>query len=395
MEFANKEYLFLLLLVIPYLLWYLMYRKKSEPTMRVADTFAYRFAPKSWKVRLMPLQMLLRVVAFVMLVIVLARPQTQNSWKNKTVEGIDIMLAIDVSTSMLAEDLKPNRLEAAKQVAAEFISGRPDDNIGLTIFAGEAFTQCPMTTDHSSLLNLLQNVRTNIAHGNMGVRLFEVANVFEADPASQTTAKESARLGMVMYGSLYDTAWPNAEIDAGYADIRGLVEHLAAFLNLPAPVFTRDENAHPFLAPCVRVAVDGKPVGVVGQAKAQLADAYHARKRIWLAELDLETLWDLHRAARIVFKALAVFPASSRDVTVIAPLTLSVAAVEKHIRDMRIAILEDVTLIDLYEPKDKEERNLTFRLTFRKADRTLKDAEVDKEREKVAQSLIKNLGVRI
>lgn len=110
-----------------------MYRKKSEPTMRVADTFAYRFAPKSWKVRLMPLQMLLRVVAFVMLVIVLARPQTQNSWKNKTVEGIDIMLAIDVSTSMLAEDLKPNRLEAAKQVAAEFISGRPDDNIGLTI----------------------------------------------------------------------------------------------------------------------------------------------------------------------------------------------------------------------------------------------------------------------
>ena len=98
-----------------------------------------------------------------MLVIVLARPQTQNSWKNKTVEGIDIMLAIDVSTSMLAEDLKPNRLEAAKQVAAEFISGRPDDNIGLTIFAGEAFTQCPMTTDHSSLLNLLQNVRTDIA----------------------------------------------------------------------------------------------------------------------------------------------------------------------------------------------------------------------------------------
>lgn len=163
MEFANKEYLFLLLLVIPYLLWYLLYRKKSEPTMRVADTFAYRFAPKSWKVRLMPLQMLLRVVAFVMLVIVLARPQTQNSWKNKTVEGIDIMLAIDVSTSMLAEDLKPNRLEAAKQVAAEFISGRPDDNIGLTIFAGEAFTQCPMTTDHSSLLNLLQNVRTDIA----------------------------------------------------------------------------------------------------------------------------------------------------------------------------------------------------------------------------------------
>lgn len=153
----------MLLLIIPYLLWYMMYRKKSEPTMRVSDTFVYRFAPKSWRVRLMPLQMLLRIAAFVLIVLVLARPQTSDSWQNKSVEGIDIMLAIDVSTSMLAEDLKPNRLDAAKQVAAEFISGRPNDNIGLTIFAGEAFTQCPMTTDHSSLLNLLQNVRTDIA----------------------------------------------------------------------------------------------------------------------------------------------------------------------------------------------------------------------------------------
>ena len=140
-----------------------MYRKKSEPTMRMSDTFAFRYAPKSWKVRLMPLQMILRLVAFTLLVVALARPQTSNSWKNRQSEGIDIMLAMDVSTSMLAEDLKPNRIEAAKMVAAEFIAGRPDDNIGLTIFAGESFTQCPMTTDHASLLNLLQNVRADIA----------------------------------------------------------------------------------------------------------------------------------------------------------------------------------------------------------------------------------------
>ena len=163
MEFANKEYLFLLLLMIPYLIWYLMYRKKSEPTMRMSDTRAYRYAPRSWRVTLMPLQLLLRLAVFVLLVLVLARPQTQNSLKNETMEGIDIMLAMDVSTSMLAEDLKPNRIEAAKKVAADFIIGRPNDNIGLTIFAGEAFTQCPMTTDHASLLNLLHNVRTDIA----------------------------------------------------------------------------------------------------------------------------------------------------------------------------------------------------------------------------------------
>ena len=163
MKFANQEYLFLLLLIIPYILWYVMYRKKTEPTIRMSDTFAFRYAPKSWKVRLMPLQLLLRILVFVLVVLVLARPQTSNSWKSKTIEGIDIMLAMDVSTSMLAEDLKPNRIEAAKNVAAEFIAGRPNDNIGLTIFAGEAFTQCPMTIDHSSLLNLLHNVRTDIA----------------------------------------------------------------------------------------------------------------------------------------------------------------------------------------------------------------------------------------
>ena len=163
MEFANKEYFALLLLLIPYILWYFLYRKNSEPTMRMSATAMYRYAAKSWRIRIMHLPMLLRCVAFVMLVCIMARPQTHNSWDNKQVEGIDIMLVMDVSTSMLAEDLKPNRMEAAKSVAAEFISDRPNDNIGLTIFAGEAFTQCPMTTDHASLLNLLHTVRTDIA----------------------------------------------------------------------------------------------------------------------------------------------------------------------------------------------------------------------------------------
>ncbi|MCI6617568.1 MAG: VWA domain-containing protein [Prevotella sp.] len=163
MEFANKEYFFLLLLLIPYLLWYFLYRKKSEPTVRMSDTYAYLSAPMSWRMRLINLPMFLRCLTFVLVVVIMARPQTRNSWDKRSVEGIDIMLAMDVSTSMLAEDLKPNRIEAAKDVAAEFIASRPDDNIGLTIFAGESFTQCPMTTDHSSLLNLLQNVRTDIA----------------------------------------------------------------------------------------------------------------------------------------------------------------------------------------------------------------------------------------
>lgn len=163
MEFVNKEYFLLLILLIPYVLWLLLYHKKTEPSIRMSDTYAYQYAPKSWRIKLMWLPWLLRGISFVMIVFVLARPQTHNAWDEKSVEGIDIMLAMDVSTSMLAEDLKPNRMEAAKDVASEFIADRPNDNIGLTIFAGEAFTQCPMTTDHASLLNLLHNVRTDIA----------------------------------------------------------------------------------------------------------------------------------------------------------------------------------------------------------------------------------------
>lgn len=163
MEFANEEYFLLLLLIIPYVLWYFLYRKRSEPTIRMSDTYAFRDAPKSWRMRISNLPMLLRCLTYILVVLILARPQTHNAWNKKTVEGIDIMLAMDVSTSMLAEDLKPNRMEAAKDVATEFISGRSNDNIGLTIFAGEAFTQCPMTTDHASLISLLQNVRTDIA----------------------------------------------------------------------------------------------------------------------------------------------------------------------------------------------------------------------------------------
>lgn len=163
MIFANIEYLFLLILLIPYIVWYIMRHRKTEPTLQVSTTRMYMNAPKSWKVYLLHAPFLLRILSFVMIILVLARPQTTDNWQNSEIEGIDIMMAVDVSTSMLAEDLKPNRLEAAKKVAAEFINGRPNDNIGLTIFAGEAFTQCPLTVDHAVLLNLFNSVKGDIA----------------------------------------------------------------------------------------------------------------------------------------------------------------------------------------------------------------------------------------
>ena len=163
MIFANIEYLFLSILLIPYIIWYVMKHRKTEPTLQVSTTRMYTQLPKTWKIYLLHAPFVLRVVALTMMLFVLARPQTTDNWQNTEIEGIDIMLAVDVSTSMLAEDLKPNRLEAAKQVASEFINGRPNDNIGLTIFAGESFTQCPLTVDHSVLLNLFHGIKGDIA----------------------------------------------------------------------------------------------------------------------------------------------------------------------------------------------------------------------------------------
>ncbi|MBQ7461695.1 MAG: VWA domain-containing protein [Bacteroidaceae bacterium] len=163
MTFASPLYLLLLLLMIPYIIWYWFRHKASTPSLRVSSTTAMLQAPKSLRQRLLHLPFLLRLACYTFAVIALARPQTSDRWSSKHTEGIDIMLCMDVSTSMLAEDLEPNRIEAAKNVALEFISGRPDDNIGLTLFAGEAYTQCPMTVDHAVLLNLLNGMKVDMA----------------------------------------------------------------------------------------------------------------------------------------------------------------------------------------------------------------------------------------
>lgn len=163
MTFANSAYLLLMLLVIPCIAWYVLRGNKRRATLSVPTTSMYSGMRKSWKCYLIHAPFILEMISLVLLSLILARPQTTDRWQDTEIEGIDIMMCVDVSTSMLAEDLKPNRIEAAKQVASEFINGRPNDNIGLTIFAGEAFTQCPMTVDHAVLLNMFQNVSSDIA----------------------------------------------------------------------------------------------------------------------------------------------------------------------------------------------------------------------------------------
>lgn len=162
MTFANPIYLLLLLLLVPMLLWHFLLSRKHEPTVTVYSAEPYRHLPRTPRTSLIHLPFVLRSAAFALLVVCLARPQTHFALRESEQEGIDIMMAVDVSVSMLTPDLSPNRMEAAKQVAYEFISNRPNDNIGLTLFGGEAFTQCPLTTDHAALLSMFKNVNCGL-----------------------------------------------------------------------------------------------------------------------------------------------------------------------------------------------------------------------------------------
>ena len=156
MNLAHPALLWLLpVLLIPLIAWYIYSQDKNEPEMNVSSTRAFDGMGTSWKVWLKHLSFALKMGAIACLVIILCRPQTKDSWSTSDVEGTDIVIALDVSTSMLAKDFKPNRFDCAKRVATQFVSGRDHDNIGLVLFAGESFTQVPMTMDNATLVNAI------------------------------------------------------------------------------------------------------------------------------------------------------------------------------------------------------------------------------------------------
>lgn len=161
-QFASSIFLWLLLLVpaISYYLW----RRRNKMKVELQFSFLNVFGKiaKTWREKLRNIPVILRMSAIAFCIIALARPQSVSEKQNIQTEGIDIVLILDISGSMLAEDFNPNRIEAAKQVASEFVDGRANDRIGLVIFSGESFTQCPLTTDYPVLKNLLREVKNGM-----------------------------------------------------------------------------------------------------------------------------------------------------------------------------------------------------------------------------------------
>lgn len=158
MTFLHPELLWLLLLLPALLIIYIVWRRRRHASLRIPSLFFLSEVRGGLRVYLRHSLFALRLLALGLIIVALARPQSSSSWSEDHVEGIDIMLTMDISTSMLAMDFQPNRVEAAKEVAMRFIANRPNDNIGLVVFAGESFTACPLTQDHATLINRLREM---------------------------------------------------------------------------------------------------------------------------------------------------------------------------------------------------------------------------------------------
>lgn len=171
MTFHNPEYLYIFFALLPMIGWYIWEIHKSDASVQISSTKRMEEYPKTLRIRMRHLPFILRVLAISMLILAIARPQASLSWRTENKEGIDIMMALDISGTMLIEDLRPSRLEAAKSVAIDFIQSRPNDNIGLVLFAAESFTQCPLTTDHSVLVNLFSGIKYGMIEDGTAIGL--------------------------------------------------------------------------------------------------------------------------------------------------------------------------------------------------------------------------------
>lgn len=162
MQLANPQYLWLFLAYIPLIAWYVVKQRNARPTLGISSLQAFAGRRMPLRAMMRHLLFVLRLAAIGCLIVILARPQVRDNWQTSHTNGTDIVLALDVSGSMLTRDLKPDRLEAAKKMATQFVNGRPDDNMGIVIFAGESLTGMPMTVDHNALTSYIASLNANM-----------------------------------------------------------------------------------------------------------------------------------------------------------------------------------------------------------------------------------------
>ncbi|WP_291320001.1 phenylalanine--tRNA ligase subunit beta [Desulfonatronospira sp.] len=242
------------------------------------------------------------------------------------------------------------------------------------------------------LPGLLNTLKHNLGQGNTRLKLFEAARSFEQDSSSETGGRENNRLALLLYGRRYRGHWPHPEDDADFYDLKGLVENLLGSFGGFEGRFVLHKK-HPYLDPAVECLCLEKSLGMLGRVAPDKARSYKARKDIWYCDLDLDLLQSLGSLSRPQFQQLPRFPVVKRDMTIVSPLELGYEQLHQVLQDAGVDILEDISLVDVYLPPEKQEKKLTLRLTYRHQERTLKDSEVDKEQQKLADLLLKKLPV--
>lgn len=187
-KFAEPAFLYLLLIIPAMIAFYVIKQHNASASVRMPGLEAFGNTGVSFRYYLRHVLFTFRALAITILIFILARPQSTSKFQDVSTEGIDIVLALDISGSMLARDFKPDRLEASKNVATEFISGRPYDRMGLVVFSGESFTQCPLTTDHAVLINLMREIRSGMIEDGTAIGM-GLANAINRIKDSEAKSK--------------------------------------------------------------------------------------------------------------------------------------------------------------------------------------------------------------
>jgi phenylalanyl-tRNA synthetase beta chain len=256
----------------------------------------------------------------------------------------------------------------------------------------------PLTSEQDTMRpvlapGLLLNIRSNVDRNSEDLRIFEVARAFELDRSQETTSLETTLLGIALHGSRNPRGWPRSGEVADFLDLKGLVQNLLSTLHL-GPEEWETQAEHPYLDPCASITVGREHVGWAGELTAEASRRYHARHPVWIAELNLDRLQSLHRSVAVTYTPWSRYPPVFRDMTLVAGPDLEFKSIRDQIEAARSSLLDSFMLLDIYQPEDGDNRNITLRMVYRHPERTLVAEEVDREHGKLGDRLCSALPLR-
>lgn len=240
----------------------------------------------------------------------------------------------------------------------------------------------------------LKAIRINLDRLNKDLHFFEVAKAFLRDEGCETGVREKNRLAIAIYGKREPNHWSSDVKYVDFYDIKGIIEHLFATLNLKSQLQFKRTEKYPFLDIQAEVYLDTFHVGFIGSLEKKLKKSYHVKNDVYLAEIFLDEIYQFVEKNKIKFKNWSKYPPVYRDMTIVCPEDLSYETIKNTLEQSKSKILEQINLIDLYTPKDKKEKRITLRMTYRHPEKTLTDKEVDKVHGELGKYILEKLPVR-